>query len=332
MAITEESTYSPLPKDENSQSPDIRDDKSNTRIALYVLSGITVLLTVALIVTNFLRLEAMKQLPLPMPQQQTTQSRIDCGHSISEAISKDCHWDELSKTWLPEPCPKTYNEEYLRSGDWKYWEDKDSQRIVSDLSVLATETDAENDSYTTEGEHAAHCVFLNLRYMHALRGPPSPAVDAAWERITDVALFPITEIQLKQIGKTSDAARYPPEHGHGYVASLEVFHQLHCLNLLRKHSYLDYYKEEDVFKQPAEDARDHLDHCIEILRTNLMCTADVTILTYNWVRGLEHPTPDFNTRHKCREFQAISDWADNHRTDFGAFSRIGGEVELENLP
>ena len=170
----------------------------------------------------------------------------------------------------------------------------------------------------------------------------------------DVTLFPITEVDLKRIGKTIDAVKYHPDHGHDYVASLEVFHQLHCLvrilytvscsvyrrssklmiyqNFLRKYSYLEYYTEEDHLKQPAGDVRDHLDHCIEILRINLMCTADVTLLTYSWVQGLEHPTPDFNTRHKCRDFQAISTWADNHRTEFGPLRRVGGEIELDHLP
>lgn len=42
----------------------------------------------------------------------------------------------------------------------------------------------------------------------------------------------ISDAELKRIGKNSTAdatVRIPPEHGGGYYATLEVFHQLHCL-------------------------------------------------------------------------------------------------------
>ncbi|KAG1883827.1 hypothetical protein F4604DRAFT_1516758, partial [Suillus subluteus] len=51
------------------------------------------------------------------------------------------------------------------------------------------------------------------------------------------------------------------------------------------------------------------DHCIEMIRQNIMCNADVKMITWDWVQGLDTPYPNFNTRHQCRNFEKILDWA-----------------------
>lgn len=59
-----------------------------------------------------------------------------------------------------------------------------------------------------------------------------------------------------------------------------------------------------------------LDHCIEAIRINLMCTADIGIFTFR-----EYPEygyekddfwPDFSTLHTCRNFDTIHQWAIDH--------------------
>lgn len=50
------------------------------------------------------------------------------------------------------------------------------------------------------------------------------------------------------------------------------------------------------------------DHCIDMLRAFIMCTADVTPITFydNLPFPLRKlPMPDFNTRQTCRNFDAI---------------------------
>ena len=70
----------------------------------------------------------------------------------------------------------------------------------------------------------------------------------------------------------------------------EFVHQLHCVNMLWKHTYPEYFQEEyNYSKSHAEEWRHHMDHCVETLRQKLMCDADVSIITYNWVKGEEAP-------------------------------------------
>ena len=48
-----------------------------------------------------------------------------------------------------------------------------------------------------------------------------------------------------------------------------------------------------------------------------MCTVDVGVLGQVWFQPDESKPPeafvDFNTMHKCRNFDAIRDWAEKHQ-------------------
>jgi len=58
-------------------------------------------------------------------------------------------------------------------------------------------------------------------------------------------------------------------------------------------------------------------HCLDILRQQLMCTVDVGVLGQVWFQPDESKPPgafvDFNTMHKCRNFDAIRNWAEKHQ-------------------
>lgn len=58
--------------------------------------------------------------------------------------------------------------------------------------------------------------------------------------------------------------------------------------------------------------RMHTMHCIHILLQDLMCNADVGIITVNWVHAhLGAPgtlVEDFSTQKQCRNFDALLDW------------------------
>lgn len=46
-----------------------------------------------------------------------------------------------------------------------------------------------------------------------------------------------------------------------------------------------------------------------MIRQRLTCTADIGLVTAVWVDGYSEPYPDFSTRHQCRDFDKIRDWA-----------------------
>ncbi|KAF5019107.1 hypothetical protein F66182_8876 [Fusarium sp. NRRL 66182] len=61
----------------------------------------------------------------------------------------------------------------------------------------------------------------------------------------------------------------------GYLATLDVFHTLHCINKVRKSYYSDYYHDPN----PIADQQAHFDHCIDLLRQVIMCHGDVSLHT-----------------------------------------------------
>ncbi|KAG1787741.1 uncharacterized protein HD556DRAFT_1448424 [Suillus plorans] len=181
----------------------------------------------------------------------------------------------------------------------------------------------------TPASVAVEPVFIrfngSLDFPSIYRGPPSPEIDAAWNGIANNLTQMTREEILK--GGTSEAelpwkARYPEKIGGQYIGFMEAIHQLHCVS--------EYYEsiKEPVFQTTPRVLRAHIgeyyfclealllmeyrygpDHCTEMIRQNIMCRADTTMISWYWVQGETDPYPNFNTRHRCRNFDKIWDWS-----------------------
>ncbi|GIZ49803.1 hypothetical protein CKM354_001282800 [Cercospora kikuchii] len=149
------------------------------------------------------------------------------------------------------------------------------------------------------------------------RGEPHPSIDAAWHDLMNFNLTYITGDELAQIPGHLDSIRMPPEAGisDSYVGSLEVFHQLHCVNMLRKTNIwnYEYYNSTGHFPDPLDLQKEHFGHCIDMLRQVLMCNADVGIVTFRYVEDNPRPYPNFNNWHSCRNWDSIMEFADSRR-------------------
>lgn len=107
----------------------------------------------------------------------------------------------------------------------------------------------------------------------------------------------------------------------GYVVVLNVFHDLHCLDNLRKgfyyfleeqwnsthNPYVLYDKVEDGLQARGGDhlGTEHLDHCIDSLRQSIQCSADVVPNVFQY----DTQTKDIRARstvvHECRDFEKV---------------------------
>lgn len=149
------------------------------------------------------------------------------------------------------------------------------------------------------------------------RQRPSPEVDAAWDEISGekFQLITVSASDVLRSGKDpSVTLQAPISWGHGegaYIAQIEVFHQIHCLNELRKEIYKDYYYSGDHL---SEVHQSHKAHCIHMLLQALTCTSDVGIITHNWVHNERirepktRPMADFNVVKQCANFDKLLDW------------------------
>ncbi|KAF2713084.1 hypothetical protein K504DRAFT_478998 [Pleomassaria siparia CBS 279.74] len=138
-------------------------------------------------------------------------------------------------------------------------------------------------------------------------------VERAWAEVAYVPDQMISMDDFPKLQKPEDAVKVTdPKTGEtGYRVGLEVFHQLSCLNMLRVATYQDYHPKlpGSGLNNNIQVERNELDECIEILRMNLMCHADINAFTYRNAPGTSSGVPDYESQHVCRNFDSIKNWA-----------------------
>ncbi|OAL22758.1 hypothetical protein AYO20_11107 [Fonsecaea nubica] len=147
------------------------------------------------------------------------------------------------------------------------------------------------------------------------RQPASPEVDAAWEELgTELKGIVLSVDEAKRSGLELDRVMVGEDYGGpGYVAFVEVTHQIHCLNLLRRGLWFnyEYYMSNNIaeFADGESIVKLHIGHCLDTLRQALMCSSDTGLLPFVWVGNPPKQFPDFFREHKCRNFEPILDFA-----------------------
>ncbi|KAE9983569.1 hypothetical protein EG327_005449 [Venturia inaequalis] len=149
------------------------------------------------------------------------------------------------------------------------------------------------------------------------RQDASPEVDAAWEELgANYRYFILPETVAHEIGVPKYHVRINPKYGGGYPVSLEATHQIHCVNLVRQGLYynIDYYRnlKQGAFVNGDKVVKKHISHCLDMLRQQIMCTADLGVVSQVWWRsskdGEPNTFPDFNNKHTCKNYEDIRKW------------------------
>ncbi|WEW58382.1 hypothetical protein PRK78_003850 [Emydomyces testavorans] len=160
--------------------------------------------------------------------------------------------------------------------------------------------------------------------------------------VADAAII-IPENEAEHYGIQRGQVKRPEEKGGGFFANVEVLHHLHCLlreqiqNLLRQTSHFDYdyYQKQGkgAFSNSQDVVRKHAGHCLDILRQHIMCTADIGVFGQWWVKGIG-PFVDFNTKHKCKNFEEIRKWAEKRQIpdQEGYAKQRADDVVLDEIP
>ncbi|PSS12325.1 hypothetical protein M430DRAFT_68579 [Amorphotheca resinae ATCC 22711] len=143
---------------------------------------------------------------------------------------------------------------------------------------------------------------ITLNDTNAFNGPPSQELDDAWHVLLQNMNIRLSSNELKDLNKTSVMLA----DGSGdYMATIDAYHQLHCLQYIRQVIHKDHY----TFHAADVSLIDHADHCIESLRQSIMCNPDLSILTYKWLPNIRGPWPDFETEHQCVNWDKIDAWS-----------------------
>ncbi|RAK74446.1 oxidase ustYa family protein [Aspergillus fijiensis CBS 313.89] len=148
-------------------------------------------------------------------------------------------------------------------------------------------------------------------------GPPTGAVNLQWRHLVDVGILALNPEQEASLLEPTMPATVNDSTA---LIQLDVFHQLHCLNSIRKYVYQPVdWRNDNTTDQAAVKYIVHINHCIEYLRQALMCHSDLSVIVHS--PRVPHPGPEypiwkanFSTQHTCRNFWKIHEWAKQYNT------------------
>ena len=137
----------------------------------------------------------------------------------------------------------------------------------------------------------------------------------------------ISQISPSSAAQLPNATTPFTDEANHYIVELDVFHQLHCLNSLRKLAYPDVYKM-DLTSGSEEAAENiyHMEHCYEQLRQSLQCSSDIATIYWEWSEKKQKMFGNVKTTHTCKNFDKIRDWAVKHKAeaDLDFFKHVEG--------
>ncbi|KAF2163210.1 hypothetical protein M409DRAFT_26254 [Zasmidium cellare ATCC 36951] len=102
-----------------------------------------------------------------------------------------------------------------------------------------------------------------------------------------------------------------PELNDGQLSSVSVFHQLHCLNDVRR-VYYGLTNASDEALDMWHFTPSHMRHCFEYIRQELMCAADSSLEPWQDEVG---GATGWNVQRQCRDYDYLKDFAEKWRAD-----------------
>ncbi|KAF2692090.1 hypothetical protein K458DRAFT_285376, partial [Lentithecium fluviatile CBS 122367] len=152
-------------------------------------------------------------------------------------------------------------------------------------------------------------------------GEPSVESDNAWDALIFPTYFPLSQLDLIAAGETEENAVQLKTGD--FVAATGAYHELHCIRQLCLYIYKDTYypnltANEEVY------LKGHLDHCLEVLREQIMCSADTSIITFFWNDSRVKPGSKSNSKRVCANWNVFQQWNLDHM--------IPLDIEVEGGP
>ncbi|PQE23638.1 tat pathway signal sequence protein [Rutstroemia sp. NJR-2017a BVV2] len=138
-------------------------------------------------------------------------------------------------------------------------------------------------------------------------GHPNPDSDAAWSELLHGINLRINHDEMAKLGQSS----LKLADGSGYLGTLGVYHELHCIKRIRKYFYKDYYYPNETRIQKIEHET-HAEHCLELLRQAAICKGDISVTSYKWLKQGNNiePTTLEGAPHQCINWDKLSSWAE----------------------
>ncbi|KAF2689100.1 hypothetical protein K458DRAFT_292062 [Lentithecium fluviatile CBS 122367] len=152
-------------------------------------------------------------------------------------------------------------------------------------------------------------VFDHL-HKSAYAGEPTEESDKAWDALILPTYLTIPDSDLLAAGETvKNSVRLKTGD---VVAATGAYHELHCIRQVRPYVYKDTYYP-NLTTTEENYLRGHLDHCLEVLREQIMCLVDISIVTFSWQSPPQRkPVSKSNSKRVCADWKKFEQWSLDH--------------------
>ncbi|KAF2216464.1 hypothetical protein CERZMDRAFT_33868, partial [Cercospora zeae-maydis SCOH1-5] len=140
---------------------------------------------------------------------------------------------------------------------------------------------------------------------------PNESTDQAWADL--YRNVGITTVDKSTSRKLPDTTLEFPGLEDRFVVGIAMFHQLHCLDMVRRAMYPE---------TRMEDMMEHVEHCLDQLRQVVMCNGDLSTVSWEWDAKNDIPLSKFATTRVCRDFDAIHRWASQTSLTEARFNQL----------
>lgn len=220
-------------------------------------------------------------------RKHTLCSSWSCGKSIHLIVTAVLALALVYQQWrLSYPlCQRGFSTDYANLGNIiGFKEQKYSNPIVISDDRSRLEIPWQDDRYSSK---------------------PRYEVDRAWDELLSYSGFNLSVKSPNAEPALGQTIEYDNEK---VLVGLEVFHALHCLNMVRWGLYRDTY----VVLVAPEETELHLEHCVDYLRQYIQCNADLTPMWTGDMGGGFLMVKPYTT-HTCRDFDQIIGWIEKYR-------------------
>jgi len=152
-------------------------------------------------------------------------------------------------------------------------------------------------------------------YDEDMQGFPSEAHDKAWMNLVHPSLSRASYEEMQLGHEDPEHSVAVADGGGGYMISLGVYHELHCMRRLKMYVHKEHYYPKLAHGSP-EDTYElkHLNHCLEAIRLSLMCAGNTAIYSFEWPHHnmkVRKPITKTNSQRTCVNWNLLEKWARN---------------------
>ncbi|KAF2756405.1 hypothetical protein EJ05DRAFT_501909 [Pseudovirgaria hyperparasitica] len=131
-----------------------------------------------------------------------------------------------------------------------------------------------------------------------------------WERLLEPMNIYQTEEELKRVDIVVNEDTVELDDGR-YIGVFSFFHELHCLDALRRMVLRSHYYPNITAEMEAA-SEEHLTHCIEWIRRTVMCNPDVSLYVGTWIADSKSlPNKEIRSpgERTCVKWDVIDQWS-----------------------